>query len=387
MTRNQNTELWRIALKNNPNNTDKQPDQKEATVEPESWLATEKITIQTDAEGARPLRRDFPGPRSADVALRVAVERRANAELVAHAKESLEVEVCGVLIGQTCEDAEGIFVHIAAIIRGDAASETSTHVTFTQNTWNTIHKTLERDYPQLKIVGWYHTHPGFGVEFSEMDLFIQKNFFPGPAQIALVTDPLTGAVAICINTPQGIRYLPKYWLDGREHPCRVPVRSKDTSEKGKASSNSSDATSDDISRLETRLSQLIQTVDQQRAWQHNYMLFCGAVFCIAVLCGIGYFIFRTYASQLEPPRIQSAFSIPIQVGDKTVMLGVGVLEWKVPDELNAILVEEDMLKKEAAEKAAKEAALKQEKENRNSTNVDSVTTNTDSRAIKSPTTK
>ena len=106
MTRNQNTELWRIALKNNPNNTDKQPDQKEATVEPESWLATEKITIQTDAEGARPLRRDFPGPRSADVALRVAVERRANAELVAHAKESLEVEVCGVLIGQTCEDAE-----------------------------------------------------------------------------------------------------------------------------------------------------------------------------------------------------------------------------------------------------------------------------------------
>jgi hypothetical protein len=51
------------------------------------------------------------------------------------------------------------------------------------------------------------------------------------------------------------------------------------------------------------------------------------------------------------------------------------------------LVEEDMLKKEAAEKAAKEAALKQEKENRNSTNVDSVTTNTDSRAIKSPTTK
>ena len=36
----------------------------------------------------------------------------------------------------------------------------------------------------LKIVGWYHTHPGFGVEFSEMDLFIQQNFFGGPAQIA-----------------------------------------------------------------------------------------------------------------------------------------------------------------------------------------------------------
>jgi len=374
-------------LKNNLNNPNKQSDQKEATVEPASWLATEKIVVQTDVEGAKPLRREFPGPRSADVALRVAVERRANAELVAHAKDSLEVEVCGVLVGQTCEDAVGVFVHIAAIIRGDAASEASTHVTFTQTTWNTIHQTLERDYPQLKIVGWYHTHPGFGVEFSEMDLFIQKNFFPGPVQIALVTDPLTGAVAICINTPQGIRYLPKYWVDGREQPCRVPVRNKDTSEIGKASCNSLDATSDDISRLETRLGQLIQAVDQQRAWQHNFMLFCGAVFCIAVLCGIGYFIFRTYASQLEPPRIQSVYSIPIQVGDKTVMLGVGVVEWKVPDELNAIMVEEDMMKKAAAEKAAKEAALKQAEENANPTNATNVTTNNNSRGIKAPNTK
>jgi proteasome lid subunit RPN8/RPN11 len=374
-------------LKNNPNNPSRQPNQKEVTVELKSWLATEKITVQPEAGGSRPVRRDFPGPSGVDVALRVATERRANAELVAHAKESLEVEVCGVLIGQTCEDAEGIFVHIAAIIRGDAASEASTHVTFTQTTWNTIHKTLERDYPQLKIVGWYHTHPGFGVEFSEMDLFIQKNFFPGPTQIALVTDPLSGAVAICINTPQGIRYLPKYWLDGREQPCRVPICNKATPETGKTSSHSSEATSDDISRLETRLSQLIQTVDQQRAWQHNFMLFCGAVFCISVLCGIGYFIFKTYSSQLEPPQIQSAYSIPIQVGDKTVMLGVGVMEWKVPDELNAIMLEEDLLKKEAEEKAAKEAALKQEKEDQDLTNVDDITTNTDSRAIKPPTTK
>ena len=343
--------------------------------------------VQTDAEGAKPLRREFPGPRSADVALRVAVERRANAELVAHAKESLEVEVCGVLIGQTCEDAEGVFVHIAAVIRGDAASEASTHVTFTQTTWNTIHETLERDYPKLKIVGWYHTHPGFGVEFSEMDLFIQKNFFPGPAQVALVTDPLTGAVAICINTPQGIRYLPKYWVDGREQPCRVPVLNKDAAETGTTRSDSTDATNDDISRLETRLSQLIQAVDQQRAWQHNFMLFCGAVFCIAVLCGIGYFIFRTYASQLEPPRIQSVYSIPIQVGDKTVMLGVGVVEWKVPDELNAIMIEEDMMKKEAAERAAKEAALKQAEENANQMNAANVSTNNNSRVIKAPNTK
>lgn len=374
-------------MKNNPDNSNQPNDKKMVADEPASWLATEKIVVQPDPDGVKPLRRDFPGPRGADVALRVAMGRRASAELIAHAKESLDVEVCGVLIGQTCEDDEGVFVHIAAVIRGDAASEASTHVTFTQTTWNSIHQTLERDYPRLKIVGWYHTHPGFGVVFSEMDLFIQKNFFSGASQIALVTDPLNGFIAICINTPQGIRYLPKYWIDGREQPCRIPARNKDILVNEKTSNGSSNVSNDDVSRLETRLGQLIQAVDQQRAWQHNFMLFCGAVFCILMLLGIGYFIYRTYASQIEPPHIQSAYSIPIQVGDKTVMLGVGVVEWKVPDELNAILIEEDLLKKEAALKAAKEAALEEEKENANPTNLPGGNTNNESRATKSSTSK
>ena len=189
----------------------------------DSALATEKLTLRQTSEGPKPIARQFPGPRNADAALRVALERSAYAELLAHAKASLEAEVCGVLAGQVCEDDEGPFVHVEAVIRGAAATEASTHVTFTQTTWNTIHRTLERDFPKLRIVGWYHTHPGFGVEFSDMDLFIQKNFFSGPAQIALVTDPLSGAVAICLNTAKGVRYLPRFWVDGREQPCRVPA--------------------------------------------------------------------------------------------------------------------------------------------------------------------
>ncbi len=36
---------------------------------------------------------------------------------------------------------------------------------------------MEEKHSSLSIVGWYHSHPGFGVEFSDMDMFIQKNFF------------------------------------------------------------------------------------------------------------------------------------------------------------------------------------------------------------------
>ena len=39
------------------------------------------------------------------------------------------------------------------------------------------------------MVGWYHTHPGWSVFLSGMDLFICNNFFNRPLDVALVIDP------------------------------------------------------------------------------------------------------------------------------------------------------------------------------------------------------
>jgi proteasome lid subunit RPN8/RPN11 len=348
-------------LKTNPD------DGKERATSPAPEAATpsaaKKIVIRP-GEGLKPARRPFPGPKGTDAALRVAFERRANADLIAHAKESLDREVCGVLAGEICEDDEGLFVHVSAAIRGAAASEGSTHVTFTQATWNAVHRTLERDYPRLRIVGWYHTHPGFGVEFSEMDLFIQQNFFSGPAQIALVTDPLSGAVAIGVNAGPGVEYLARFWVDGREQPCRVPAPGAQG-----AAAGGPEAGRSDLAQLEARISQLIHAIDEQRAWHHHFLLFCGLVCCVAVILAVGYYTYKNSNQRLEPPQLRQMIPVPIQVGDKTVLLGVGVVEWRVPDELNALLLEEDLLRQEAAEQAAKEAARKQQPEGGEATNT------------------
>jgi proteasome lid subunit RPN8/RPN11 len=324
----------------------------------DSLLATEKVTLRDSASTIKPVSGEFSGPRNADVALRIAVERRAYADLIAHAKESLDVEVCGVLAGQVCEDSEGIFVRVDAAIRGAAASQASTHVTFTQATWNSIHQTLERDYPKLAIVGWYHTHPGFGVEFSDMDLFIQKNFFSAPTQIALVTDPLSGAVGICVNTQDGPKYLPRFWVDGREQTAKIPSRHSTPSKTESASPIISDDSAPSLEKLEARVGQLIQALDEQRTSFYRFLLFCGFVFCLGIIATAGYIIYTQYTSHLEPPRLNSYVPIPVQVGDKTVLLGVGVAEWKVPDELNAVLLKMKLLEKAEAERAAKEAAAK-----------------------------
>jgi proteasome lid subunit RPN8/RPN11 len=65
-------------------------------------------------------------------------------------------------------------------------------VTYTPESWRYINDTLRERYPndEAVIVGWYHTHPGFGIFLSGMDLFIHQNFFTQTWHIAYVLDPV-----------------------------------------------------------------------------------------------------------------------------------------------------------------------------------------------------
>jgi len=104
-----------------------------------------------------------------------------------HARAHLKTEVCGVLIG---DDLAGA-IDIRASIEALTATQAGTHVTFTQDAWEEIYRVKDEQYPDDRIVGWYHSHPGFGVFLSDHDLFIQQNFFSSPGQVAWVYDPHT----------------------------------------------------------------------------------------------------------------------------------------------------------------------------------------------------
>jgi proteasome lid subunit RPN8/RPN11 len=117
----------------------------------------------------------------------VVMEAEVARKIRQHARSSMKAEVCGVLIGNTEHER----MMVEACIQGTNAAQGGAHVTFTQDTWEHIYKIKDKDYPEQKIVGWYHSHPGFGVFLSEHDLFIQQNFFSNPQQVAWVYDPHT----------------------------------------------------------------------------------------------------------------------------------------------------------------------------------------------------
>ncbi|HKV64151.1 MAG TPA: Mov34/MPN/PAD-1 family protein [Candidatus Acidoferrum sp.] len=115
----------------------------------------------------------------------VVVESEVLRQIRQHARSCSKAEVCGVLIGSDDKNS----VVIEACIAGANAAQAGTHVTFTQDTWAHIYQTKDAKYPDYRIVGWYHSHPGFGVFLSDHDTFIHKNFFSSPLQVAWVYDP------------------------------------------------------------------------------------------------------------------------------------------------------------------------------------------------------
>jgi len=110
-------------------------------------------------------------------------------EIRDHAESQIQVEVCGVLVGSVYENSTGAFAYVEGSIRGTYATGRTAQVTFTAETWQHIDREMDDKFPGRKIVGWYHSHPGFGIFLSEMDLFIQRNFFNARYQGAFVYDP------------------------------------------------------------------------------------------------------------------------------------------------------------------------------------------------------
>jgi proteasome lid subunit RPN8/RPN11 len=99
------------------------------------------------------------------------------------------VEVGGVLVGQVLQDDAGPYLIVEATVDAAHSLESHAGLTFTHATWDHIHKEMDRLHPQKKVVGWYHTHPGFGIFLSDQDVFIHKSFFDQPFHVALVYDP------------------------------------------------------------------------------------------------------------------------------------------------------------------------------------------------------
>lgn len=114
----------------------------------------------------------------------------------------------GMLIGNVIEEFGKTNIIVNGFIEAKFCEATPTTLKFTHETWEFVHKEMDKKFPGQKIVGWIHTHPNFGIFLSEYDKFIQENFFKEDYQIAYVVDP--------IQDIEGFYF----WINGKIERCK-----------------------------------------------------------------------------------------------------------------------------------------------------------------------
>ena len=156
----------------------------------------------------------FPGGKQD---FRIFFERAIHERIAAHAAEKLSLEVCGVLVGQWHRDADGPFVLVDQLIRCDKAVSHAGDVKLTHEDWNDVNREMDTKFTDRAIVGWYHSHPNFGIFLSEHDCFIQEYTFNAPGHIAYVVDPVNGVEGVFAWRDGKVKLWPHFWVGQEIH--------------------------------------------------------------------------------------------------------------------------------------------------------------------------
>ncbi len=125
-----------------------------------------------------------------DGKLSIYISMKAVNQIKKHALEDTNRELGGMLVGEVNRSNGRKYLNITAGIAAQHTCRSGASVTFTHQTWGHVFRTMDKDYPDKMIVGWYHTHPNFGIFLSEDDLFIHRNFFNQEWHVAFVLDPV-----------------------------------------------------------------------------------------------------------------------------------------------------------------------------------------------------
>ena len=106
------------------------------------------------------------------------------------------LELFGYLVGNVLEWKNKKYVIITDQLFNKSAVNSQQYFTSqidgTAGNFDVVLKGLRelRKDDDLRILGWWHTHPDFGCFLSTTDIHTQKFFFPETYQVALIVDPI-----------------------------------------------------------------------------------------------------------------------------------------------------------------------------------------------------
>lgn len=120
----------------------------------------------------------------------VLIHQTALLQANAHSLSNVHLELGGALLGHAYRYEGVVFVEIKAALPATSADHGPVHFTFAADSWSQLQRDRATHYPNLDIVGWFHTHPDLGVFYSSDDVVVHSAAFTLPWHVGLVIDPL-----------------------------------------------------------------------------------------------------------------------------------------------------------------------------------------------------
>ena len=119
----------------------------------------------------------------------IIIGQQAIQQVAGHANSNLHTELGGALLGKAYRYEDKVFVEIRAALPAVSGDHGPVHFTFNADTWTQLQQDRAEKYPNLDMVGWFHTHPALGVFYSSDDVVVHAAAFTLPWHVGLVVDP------------------------------------------------------------------------------------------------------------------------------------------------------------------------------------------------------
>ena len=126
-------------------------------------------------------------------AMRVYIKDDVLRAMQKRAKDAGDFEVGGFYLGGLHHYEGRRYVDVTTQIPALKAESARAQLTFSNEAQKALHEAMDKQSAGKLVLGWYHTHPGYGVFLSGYDLFIHRNFYARDYHTAIVIDPYAEA--------------------------------------------------------------------------------------------------------------------------------------------------------------------------------------------------
>ena len=104
-------------------------------------------------------------------------------------------ECLAVLLGNSVRNGRNRYIYIKGVVLVKDITEKQGRYYFAEKNWSSIYQESEKYFPELEIVGWFLSRPGFAPEKNGIVETTHCTYFAGAEKVLLLMEPLEGECA------------------------------------------------------------------------------------------------------------------------------------------------------------------------------------------------